>query len=266
MDINDQNPYAAGAAEPTDPAVDALAVTPLGPPVRPWLTLLLTLAAMIAYVVMTIVAVAVVLIVTMSRHPGMDVDAWAQQVETDGDLMSVASWAATIVLVPLVLLFAWLVSGQFAAEHLGLRMPRRNQLVLWILLCLALAAFSDGLTVLLGRDVVPEWMRATYASTQYAVFLWLTLIVAAPVGEELLFRGFLFDGLARSRIGPIAAAVIASLAWSVIHLQYDFYGISMIFLGGLLLAAARYYTRSVFICMAMHAVQNLVATLEVVML
>jgi membrane protease YdiL (CAAX protease family) len=236
--------------------------TVAGPPSRPWLTLALTLVAMVVYLVVAVVAVLVLFVVELVRNPRLDVQAWAAQAEANGDLLSIGTWSATFAVVPLVLLFARVVSGPFAREHLGLRANGFGSLIRWILIIFVYLAMIDGFTWLIGRDVVPDWMIETYAAAQMPILLWLTLIVAAPVGEELLFRGFLFPGLGRSRLGPIGAAIISSLLWACLHLQYDWYGISSIFLGGLVLAAARRSSGSLYPCIAMHAVMNLVATLE----
>jgi membrane protease YdiL (CAAX protease family) len=50
--------------------------------------------------------------------------------------------------------------------------------------------------------------------------------------------------------------------WAAIHLQYDAYGIGMIFVCGILLGYARMRTGSVLLCMVMHAFMNLVATIQ----
>jgi hypothetical protein len=259
---SDSESSAPSTVAATDFTVDADHL----PRARPWLTLGLSLVAVIVYVIAASIVASILLSFEVWRNPKTDIDAWLEQFDTNGDLLSLSTWAATIVVVPLVLLFARMVSGPFAGEHLGLRRPCAKSMARWILAALVFFAASDGLTIMLGRELIPDWMRETYAATRHPILLWLTLVVAAPVGEELLFRGFLFDGLARSRVGPVAAAIITALAWASIHIQYDLSVIGRIFLSGLLLAAARQLTRSVMPCIAIHAVQNLISTLEVVLL
>lgn len=48
----------------------------------------------------------------------------------------------------------------------------------------------------------------------------LAIVVIAPVGEEFVFRGVVFLGLTRW-LGPVAAAVISSVVFGVIHVQAD---------------------------------------------
>jgi len=87
-------------------------------------------------------------------------------------------------------------------------------------------------------------------------------MVAAPLGEETLFRGFFFQGLLRSRLGAPGAIALSSLFWALIHVQYDAYGIATIFVTGLFLGYARLKTQSLYVPIFLHSLNNLGATLE----
>ena len=105
-------------------------------------------------------------------------------------------------------------------------------------------------------------MITVYKTEQWPPLLILALVVGAPVGEELIFRGFLFRGLAES-IGVVATIIVTSLAWAIIHTQYDIYGIGTIFLVGILLGIIRHMTGSTTLTIFLHAVMNAIATVEV---
>jgi len=92
--------------------------------------------------------------------------------------------------------------------------------------------------------------------------LWVAVIVAAPVSEEVFFRGFLFRGLAESRMRPWGAILFTSLVWSLIHIQYDWFGIAQIFLAGIFLGWIRWYSGTITLTILLHALQNLIATIE----
>ena len=92
----------------------------------------------------------------------------------------------------------------------------------------------------------------------------LALVVLAPLGEETLFRGFLFKGIAASRAGPVVAIFVSSVAWALLHVQYDWYGVVSIAVIGLFLGVVRYRTGSLLVTMLLHALANMVATLEMV--
>jgi hypothetical protein len=128
---------------------------------------------------------------------------------------------------------------------------------------LAFIACTDGLTYLLRGRIVPPFMIDVYETARFVPLLWFAVVAVAPITEELFIRGFLFQGVVRSRLGPAGAIVLSALGWAAMHTQYDLFGITTIVLGGLLLGYARLRSRSLYVPIAMHVVQNLVATVEV---
>ncbi|MEX2317706.1 MAG: CPBP family intramembrane glutamic endopeptidase [Pirellulales bacterium] len=232
---------------------------------RPWLTVLLSIIVLVAYFGAQTIAYVVFLVVEISRQAKPDIGAWVQKAATDGNLLVAGTWAATIVTVPLILALARLQSLATIREYLGLFWPSARQLVWWVAATVVFVVAADNITWLRGREIVPQVMRDVYASMTWPVLLWLTLLVTAPLTEELLFRGFMFQGLVETPLKFIGATIITSLVWTIIHIQYDLDALVIIFIGGLLLGAARYFTGSLLLCMLMHAVQNLVATLELVL-
>jgi membrane protease YdiL (CAAX protease family) len=90
-------------------------------------------------------------------------------------------------------------------------------------------------------------------------------IVLAPAGEEVLFRGFLFRGWARSPRSIWPAIVVISIAWAALHIQYDWVGILQIFIVGLFLGWIRWRSGSTLLTFLLHALFNLEATVETVL-
>jgi membrane protease YdiL (CAAX protease family) len=82
--------------------------------------------------------------------------------------------------------------------------------------------------------------------------------------EEVLFRGFLFEGVLHSRLGAGGAVGFTSLVWALTHVQYDAYDIATIFVSGLLLGYVRLKTGSLYATIFLHGLMNLVAMLEAV--
>jgi membrane protease YdiL (CAAX protease family) len=56
--------------------------------------------------------------------------------------------------------------------------------------------------------------------------------------------------------------LIASSWWAAIHLQYDMFQIGILLAFGLFLGAARAKTESTLVPIAIHALMNLIATVE----
>jgi hypothetical protein len=90
-------------------------------------------------------------------------------------------------------------------------------------------------------------------------------VIAAPVSEEIFFRGFLFYGIQSTRLGPKGAIFLSSLIWAPLHLQYDTYNLAAVMVLGLLLGIARWKGKSVYIPIVMHALMNFVAAMEVML-
>ena len=91
--------------------------------------------------------------------------------------------------------------------------------------------------------------------------LWLAVVVAGPIVEEALFRGFFFRGIQCSKLGAPGAIIITSVLWSALHLQYDTFEIATIFVFGLLLGCVRWQTGSLYLTIILHSLSNLVPTI-----
>ncbi len=155
--------------------------------------------------------------------------------------------------------------GGFRA-YLAVEAPSRAALVFGLGLLAALVPAFDAVTYALGRDVVPSFLIESYRSAKTAgalPALFVAVVVAAPIGEELLFRGFLFRGFA-SRLGPRPAIVATALAWAVLHVQYDWFGVVQILLIGLVFGYLRLRSSSVLLPMILHAAANLYASVQTV--
>jgi len=173
----------------------------------------------------------------------------------------------TIVGAPTVVgasvLFARLRRGISVAAYLGLAWPSARQALRWSLICLGLLAAFDSLSLALGRPVVPEPMISMYRTAGALPVFLSGIVVAGPLAEEFLFRGFLFAGLRNSRLRPTGAIALTALAWGSLHLQYDLYGMATVAASGILLGLIRWRTGSLWLCTLVHSLMNLVASVEV---
>jgi uncharacterized protein len=229
-------------------------------------TVLWSLAVMAVFFAVQTAFAMVFMSATMARVPPERVALELGKLALNGDVVAVS----TILSTPACLLALFIaVKAKRRAtldDMLALRLPPVRTLATWLLAAIAFAALSDGLSVLLGKPVVPEFMRAVYGSAENRGLFWIALVVAAPVFEELLFRGFIVTGLASSRIGPRGAVIVASVAWALIHTQYDLYGVATILAMGLLFGWARVKTDSVATPLLMHMAANLIAATEAALL
>lgn len=179
-----------------------------------------------------------------------------------GLLLALATLSAAPVGVALTVLAAALRGGVGPAAYLGLRVPPLKGLWLWALYLAIFIGIFHLIEYGLGRPFVTEFQVRAFGSADSVVLLLLAIVIAAPVFEELFFRGFIFHGMAHSRLGPLGAVLLCSVLWSVMHIQYAPVEIAMIFSGGLLLGYARCYTGSTYVPIALHALWNLSAAVE----
>lgn len=134
----------------------------------------------------------------------------------------------------------------------------------------AAVALGVGISVfgwLAGQDDVTRFQIESYTSTQglaSLVALFVAVVVAAPLGEEIVFRGFLFRGLARAQGMPILAILFISAAWTALHIQYNWFGLTQVFLLGLLFGWVRWRSGSTTLTFVLHALINLASAVETV--
>jgi CAAX protease family protein len=117
-----------------------------------------------------------------------------------------------------------------------------------------------------GQDKLPSELhvnQSTAALVGAAVFV----CVIAPMAEEFFFRGFLFGALRRWRIkvfgheiGTWVAAVLTGILFGLAHTgsASSQYLIPLGFLG-FVLCLVRWWTRSLYPCMALHSFNNSLA-------
>lgn len=112
-----------------------------------------------------------------------------------------------------------------------------------------------------GQVDTRDFLSVTLIDARLPVLLseLFTAAVVAPVCEEILFRGFLFNGL-RARLGTWGAAIVSSLIFGGLH-YYSWFGIATIALFGMLACWVFVRTGSLWPGILLHALSNFVITL-----
>jgi uncharacterized protein len=206
-----------------------------------------------------------VALIVLTRWFGMSLTRWSDLV-TDGSLVTVSVCMATVVQVLLLAVMARRRSASVAA-YLGLIMPSKHDLVLGIVAIVIFTAAADGLSALLGHSLVSQFQLDIYRSASamgWLPWLLLTLIVVAPIGEETLFRGFLFRGWHRSPRDVWIVIIAIALLWALTHVQYNPYYMAQVFVIGLVFGWFRYQSGSTILTMVLHGLVNLESMLETV--
>jgi len=119
---------------------------------------------------------------------------------------------------------------------------------------------SDELNILIGMIIpIPDSFLQIEALLKpkdpfALVLLIITIVIIAPIGEELLFRGFLQKGLEKAWDDVTRAILFSSLFFAVIHFN-PFWIIQIYFLG-VLLGFLSWKTNSIIPCIIFHMIIN----------
>ncbi len=173
-----------------------------------------------------------------------------------------------MLLYPAMFLFAWWLGRRSGLEMLWLDHPVPNPpgIARILVLVPALTAVNFGGTWLLYYPISllkPELVRAWLhrADTMFpetsgrldTVVLWVTVIVFAPIAEELIFRGLLLHRWCH-KWGRVRGTLVTTALFAMLHLSP--LGIFLLALG---LTGIYLRTGSLRLSMAAHALNNLLA-------
>lgn len=229
-----------------------------------WPTIGFSLIIAASFVLIHVLGATAFVAIVHSDNPALNIEEFATSLQMNGFLIALVTCATMLTTVGLIALFASIRRRATVKQYLHLHPVGAKTLSAWLCVALLFAIAWDSLTYMLDKPVIPEFMLIAYETAYFLPLLWIALIVAAPLSEELFFRGFLFEGIRYTRLGPVGAVLLTSLLWAVIHLQYSLYEVSTVFVLGLMLGVARLKTRSIYTAIAMHSLVNLLATVEVV--
>jgi membrane protease YdiL (CAAX protease family) len=175
---------------------------------------------------------------------------------------------SVIMGLPAVLFAAWIatrLSRTPFADYLALRWTSWQNFLIGAIGLAVLVGGWDLLSRSLGREVTPGFMGDVLKSAQADGALWLLVVafcVAAPMSEEVLARGFLYRGWSESRLGVVGAIILSSLAWTSVHMQYDWFFFGEVFCIGLWLGYLRYRSKSTWLTIVIHGLNNTAATVQ----
>jgi uncharacterized protein len=182
----------------------------------------------------------------------------------DGTAVAISLLIANPVQV-ITLALAARMTGEDLLAYFGLDVPRWRDVTITAGGLVVVIALIDALTYAFGRDIVPPFQLDIQRSAEAdgtLIWLWLAVIVVAPIGEELLFRGFLFRGLVRDPGDVLPGILVIALIWALLHIEYDWFNISLVFAVGVLFGYVRFYSGSTTLVILLHMLLNIESVLE----
>ena len=249
-------------AEIVEPTVSP---TPEPKPWGFWTTLLFSVITFVALLAIEVAVIIGCIVVIQVVEPARQGDLARNIKNYYGLLMSIAGLSSMPLCFGLILLWVRLRGQLSICDYLAIhRRPLKHFLLGAV--ALAVLLWLQVGTSYLFEHHMSSIMVDAYRTAVIVPLFWALLIIAAPVFEETLFRGFLFRGIQQTWMGNIGATLITSLLWASMHLQYGLYEIAWIFAVGLLLGCVRAKSNSIVPTIFLHAAMNLVAAIELQLL
>jgi membrane protease YdiL (CAAX protease family) len=191
-------------------------------------------------------------------NPGPGIIDFIYSLSTNGLVLSLLVIAGAAAGIPTIVVFVKARRRASIREYLALNPITKKQ----VLISLAIVAGLIALMELVGSATGQPsdvFMVDAYRTAKPLALLWISFVIIAPLFEEMFFRGFLFAGWIRSRLGPVGTVALTSSLFAVLHIQYGLSGIISVLVMGVALGIMRLKTGSLWSPLLMHFAWNLVA-------
>lgn len=160
-----------------------------------------------------------------------------------------------LVTVLLVLgISRWSLSGGVAAALPFARLPAVKLVGL-----VAVAPLIHGLGFLIVYSLARQDIPAEIGFDPLDPRMWaypLAIIVIAPISEEIIFRGWLFAGIARRIRNPLWVIVLTALFWAMVHTGQGFAKAAALVPVGIAFGLMRYRYGSLWPSICGHMLTN----------
>jgi uncharacterized protein len=177
-------------------------------------------------------------------------------------VVAAALVTADLVIVGVVIAFARRGAARLGPATLGIRRTRFWPALGWLLVIYAgIAAFEVLWVALVGSGHHRAVSTAGgHPGVPAALGLLFAIAVAAPIAEEIAFRGYLFGALTRWR-GPWIGALVTALLFGLAHIAtYPPQLLPMMAAFGFGACLLYWFTGSLLPCISLHALNNGIVT------
>lgn len=151
-------------------------------------------------------------------------------------------------------------------RELGFRRPTPTHLFLLTPPVFALdwgfgAAYTWLVSSLGTEALIPEqeYIEELFDEATFKPLLYFDIVVITPIVEEIMFRGFMLAGLTLA-LGNIRGMLITSAVFALVHFDFDL--MPIFFVSGMLIAWLYMRTGSLWPPIALHAMNNAIATAQ----
>ncbi|UVO39921.1 CPBP family intramembrane metalloprotease [Bradyrhizobium arachidis] len=188
-----------------------------------------------------------------------------RQIVTQFSLAQVRVGFAVIFACPATMVVFWIatrMANQRFADYLALSWPTSHELVIALALTAALLLAQSLAWPILNRWELTATDHSFSSSPDGLLIYLMGGCIAAPITEELAFRGFIFRGWSQSFLHPRGAIALTAVAWALLHTQYNWLGQASVFASRLLLGYIRWRSNSTWLTVMMHSGVNIIMFLR----
>jgi CAAX protease family protein len=182
----------------------------------------------------------------------------------DGIAVAIIILVSTPIELVLLALFAQR-AGATVSDYLAWKLPRPADVIFGLIAIAGFIVLADVVSWLAGRNLITTFQNDIYttaAAMDWLPLLWFAVVIVTPIGEESLFRGFLFRGWYRAPQDAWSAIGLTAVLFALLHVQYDWFVILQVFGFGLVLGWMRWVSGSTLLTMLLHAIINLEGMIE----
>jgi membrane protease YdiL (CAAX protease family) len=182
---------------------------------------------------------------------------------SEGDLSSGTNAAVQLgtalgfLIVPIVMAARGGVALREALRRLGLRRFRVPSALLWMFVAVVAYLFIAVLYANLIGEPEQEDIAESFGTLPVQILL---IVVAAPISEEVCFRGMLYGGL-RERIPRFLAALIGGLIFGALHALTGLSAVPPLMVFGIVLCLLYEKTGAIWPGIMLHMLNNSFALL-----
>ncbi len=114
------------------------------------------------------------------------------------------------------------------------------------------------------QDLVKQGMLEMAREPMVYWLAVVAVVVGAPIGEELVFRGYMFSMLAKTPVGLIGASLLTSASWAMFHKgTAPWFLVGVLFIMGLVLCCLLIRFGSLWVTLICHGVWNAITSLAI---
>lgn len=217
-------------------------------------TIILSLVILMVFFASQLLGVVLFAPVVITDAASLTVADKILQGSENGTLMSLAVGFTLVMVASCLYLFIRLNHSNIK-QYLALKSFGGYAFLQCAALLIVLNIIINLVTVWLNREPM-MFMDHLAESAHPRWLLILAMVVFAPIYEELIFRGFMWTGLASTPIGVWGASAMTSIIFALIHLQYGVVELIGIFCLAMLFSYGRIISGSLLLPMMLHMLNN----------